>query len=45
MKKFFKWHKSLCEKVMEEMGISWYALCWISFLKGLIFGIAIILII
>ena len=33
---FFKWHKGLTENFMRRLGIDWYAIAWISWIKGLI---------
>ncbi len=38
MGKFFDWHKEYCEFFKEKMGISHYAVYWISFMKGLVIG-------
>ena len=36
-----KWHNNLMVRMQKKLGISNYALAWISFLKGLIFGLLI----
>ena len=36
-----KWHKKQLEWLQEKLGISNYGVLWISFLKGLIFGLLI----
>jgi len=38
---FFKWHKGLTENFMRRLGIDWYAIAWISWIKGLITGFII----
>ena len=35
------WHKQLVETLQEKLGFSNYAIAWISFIKGSIFGLAI----
>ena len=35
------WHKQLVKTLQEKLGFSNYAIAWISFIKGLIFGLAI----
>mgnify|MGYP004063463145 CR=1 len=34
-------HKQLVKTLQEKLGFSNYALAWLSFIKGLIFGLAI----
>ena len=36
-----KYHKGLVESFRKKLGISNYGLAWISFIKGLIFGLLI----
>ena len=36
------WHKKYVDNVLKSWGISYYQAMWISFLKGLIIGGAII---
>ena len=40
---FIKWHKGLTDNFMKKLGIDWYALAWISWLKGLITALIIFL--
>ena len=35
------WHKQLVKTLQEKLGFSNYVVAWISFVKGLIFGLAI----
>ncbi len=35
----FKWHKKMCEKFMQITGMSWYGLAWVSFIKGVVYGL------
>ena len=37
-----KWNKKLCEKTEEIFGISDYQLLWVAWLKGIIFGAALV---
>ena len=41
MKKFIDWHKNIFYKTLEILNISSYQAAWISFSKGLLFGIII----
>ena len=41
MDKFIDWHKNIFYKTLEIFNISSYQAAWISFGKGLIFGIII----
>jgi hypothetical protein len=36
------WHKKLTEKTLKAFGISNYSALWLSFLKGLIIGAAVV---
>ena len=36
-----KWHNNLMVRFQEKLGISNYAIAWISWLKGLLFGLLI----
>ena len=36
-----KWHKKKLDWFQEKLGISNYAIVWLGFLKGLIFGLLI----
>ena len=37
----FKWHKKQLKYWQEKLGLSTYSVAWLSFLKGLIFGLLI----
>ena len=41
MDKFIDWHKNIFYKTLEIFNISSYQAAWISFCKGLLFGIII----
>jgi len=43
MKKFINWHKRRTNKFMNKKGINSYQLAWISWLKGLITGIVLMM--
>jgi len=45
MKKIIKWHKELTNKFMNKIGLDSYQLAWVSWFKGLITGIILMLII
>jgi len=36
------WHKKLTEKILKFFGISNYVALWVSFVKGLIIGGAVV---
>jgi len=36
-----KWHKKKLDWFQEKLGLSNYTIAWISYLKGLIFGLFI----
>jgi len=38
---FIKWHKELGDRFMERLGLGWYLVAWISWVKGLITGFII----
>tara|TARA_B100000579_G_C22781338_1_gene829473 strand:+ start:660 stop:800 length:141 start_codon:yes stop_codon:yes gene_type:complete len=35
---FIKWHKELTVKIIEKLGVGWYAVAWMSWIKGLTTG-------
>ena len=39
--KMLNWHKQQLELQMEKFGLSHYAVAWIAWAKGLIFGLLI----
>ncbi len=39
MKKFIEWHKRQTEWWMAKLGISWYGVAWIAWIKGIILTI------
>jgi len=41
MKRFINWHKELISLSQDRLGIDWYTTAWISWIKGIIFGIII----
>ena len=41
MKRFINWHKELISLSQDRLGIDWYITAWISWIKGIIFGIII----
>ena len=43
MKRFINWHKEMCEIFHTWSGTDWYTTAWISWLKGIIFGIIIMI--
>ena len=44
MKKFIKWHKGCTNKFMKKTGMDSYQLAWVSWAKGLITGIILMMI-
>ncbi len=36
-----KWHKNITDEFQKKIGISNYAMLWLSYLKGLILGLLI----
>ncbi len=45
MKKIIKWHKEKTKKFMNKTGLDSYQLAWVSWVKGLITGIILMLIV
>ncbi len=43
MNKFIQWHKNLYYKILEKTNLSSYQVAWVSWFKGIIFGIIIML--
>ena len=43
MKKFIKWHKEFTNKFMNKTGMDSYQLAWFSWVKGLITGIILMM--
>jgi hypothetical protein len=41
MYKFLAWHQEYCEWFKEKTGISDYGVYWISFMKGLVIGMVV----
>jgi len=39
--RLINWHKGILEKVVKKTGLSYYAIAWIAFIKGIITGLAI----
>ena len=33
------WHKKQLELVKEKLGLSYYSMMWIAYIKGLLFGL------
>ena len=44
MKKIIKWHEDLTNKFMKKTGMDSYQLAWVSWDKGLITGIILMMI-
>tara|TARA_B100001750_G_C14927771_1_gene312592 strand:- start:296 stop:436 length:141 start_codon:yes stop_codon:yes gene_type:complete len=44
MIKFIKWHKELTNRFMNKIGMDSYQLAWLSWVKGLITGIILMMI-
>ncbi len=44
MKKIIKWHKELTNIFMNKTGIDSYQLAWLSWIKGLITGVVLMII-
>ena len=42
MNKFIKWHNSQIDWWKEKLGVSWYTLSWISFIKGALLILVIV---
>ena len=42
MNKFFKWHNSQIDWWKNKLGVSWYAVSWISFIKGALLVLIIV---
>ena len=45
MKRFFRWHEKMVDWFQDKLGISDYAMLWISFLKGVLLVILILILI
>ena len=43
MRNLLKWHKNLAEKIMIKTGMNAYKLAWFSWVKGLVMGILLAL--
>ncbi|MBT3418607.1 MAG: hypothetical protein HN427_07520 [Flavobacteriales bacterium] len=43
MKKFIKWHKELTNRFTKKTGMDSYQLAWFSWVKGLITGIILMM--
>ena len=43
MNKFINWHKNLYYKILEKTNLTSYQVSWISWFKGIVFGIIIML--
>lgn len=42
MNRFIKWHNSQIDWWKEKLGVSWYTLSWISFIKGALLILVIV---
>jgi len=43
--KLIEWHKNLIENARQQFGLSEYAVMWISFLKGIILTLLVLILI
>ena len=43
LNKIIKWHKEFANKFMKKTGIDFYQLAWLSWFKGIMMGIIIML--
>ncbi len=37
-----KWHANLVESVRKRLGLSYYCLIWVSFIKGVVLGVVLV---